>query len=51
VSKRAKGPPQDEYSSFKKLMEKIAKVPKAEADAKELEYQRDRAAALKKKRA
>jgi hypothetical protein len=32
----------DEYSAFKNLLSKLAKVPKAEADEKEAEYQRSR---------
>jgi hypothetical protein len=54
VSKRAKAPPgkpPDEYSAFKELLGKIAKVPKAEADEKEVEYQQRRTAIPKKNRA
>lgn len=37
-----KKPPAGEYSAFKKLLDGIAKVPKAEIDQKEREYQDDR---------
>ena len=43
MTKKAKPPPKaDEYSAFKNLLNKIAKVPKAEADEQEAEYQRQR---------
>lgn len=42
MSKKKPPPKADEYSAFKNLLHKIAKVPKAEADEKEVEYQRER---------
>jgi hypothetical protein len=51
VTKKKPPPKSDDYSAFKNLLGKIAKVPKAEADEQEAEYQRQRGAALKKKRA
>jgi hypothetical protein len=42
VTEKKKPPPTDEYSAFKKLLNRIAKVPKAETDAKEAEYQQER---------
>ena len=45
---RKKPPPKaDEYSAFKNVLNKVAKVPKAEADEQETKYQRER----KKRRA
>ena len=37
-----KKPPPREYSAFKKLLGKLAKVPKNEIEEKEAEYQRER---------
>lgn len=42
MSKRKPPPKRGEYSAFKNLLNKIAKVPKAEADEKEAEYQKER---------
>jgi len=50
VTDEKRPPPKDAYSAFKELLGKLAKVPKAEADEKEAEYQRHRTT-LKKKRA
>jgi hypothetical protein len=40
VTKKPKPPPKDEgeYSAFKALLDKIAKVPKAEIEEKEREF-------------
>jgi hypothetical protein len=46
TEKKEKPPPG--FSSFKKLLEKVAKVPKSEIDEKEAEYQRAREAIRKK---
>jgi hypothetical protein len=43
--------PPDEYSTFKRLLDRIAKVPKEEIKEREREYQREREAGRKKKRA
>jgi hypothetical protein len=48
VTEQGKPPPKDAYSAFKELLGKLAKVPKAEADEKEVEYQRERARIRKK---
>ena len=49
--KKPKPPPgTDELSAFRKLLGKLAKVPKSEIDAKEAEYQRERERIRKKKR-
>jgi hypothetical protein len=45
-----KKPPAGEYSAFKKLLGKLAKVPKVEIDAKEREYQDERETLRKKAR-
>lgn len=45
-----KKPPPGEYSAFKKLLGKLAKVPKAEIDEREREYQAERDALRKKAR-
>jgi len=44
-------PAEDEYSVFKRLLDRIAKVPKDEILEREREYQRERKAAQKKRRA
>ena len=36
------------FSAFKKLLEKLARVPRAEIDEKEAEYQRERETLRKK---
>ena len=43
-----KKPPPDEYSSFRELLDKIAKVPKQEIEQAEREYQ-DREKPTKKR--
>lgn len=45
-----KKPPPGGYSAFKKLLGKLAKVPKAEIDEKEREYQNERETLKKKAR-
>jgi len=45
-----KKPPPDEYAAFQRLLEKIAKVPKAEVEKKEREYQDSRDSLKKKTR-
>ena len=47
VSRKKPPPKADEYSAFKNVLNKVAKVPKAEADEQETKYQRER----KKRRA
>ena len=42
MSEDKKPPPQDEYSTFRKLLDGIAKVPKEEIDKKERKYQDER---------
>ena len=49
TEKKPKPPPG--FSAFKKLLGKVAKVPKSEIDQKEAEYQQDREALRKKVRA
>jgi hypothetical protein len=46
MTKPKKPPPKnaDEWSAFQRLLKGIARVPKAELDEKEAEYQRERAA-------
>jgi hypothetical protein len=39
----------DEYTAFKRLLNGIAKVPKAELDEQEAEYQREREAERKRR--
>jgi hypothetical protein len=42
VTERKKPPKPEGYSAFKRLLEKLVKVPKREIDEKEAEYQRER---------
>jgi hypothetical protein len=42
VPEKKKKPPPDEYSAFKDLLDKIAKVPKAEIEQREREYRAER---------
>jgi hypothetical protein len=46
TEKKDKPPPG--FSAFKKLLEKVAKVPKSEIDEKEAEYQRERKGAKRR---
>lgn len=41
MSEDKKPPPEDEYSAFKELLDKIAKVPKAEVDKAAEKYRDD----------
>ena len=50
MSEAKKPPPRDELSAFKKLLGKLAKVPKAEMDEKEREF-RKRQTETRKRRA
>ena len=49
MTDKKKPPPPDEYSAFKRLLSKIARVPKHEIDEEEAKYQREREALRKKK--
>ena len=50
TKKKRRPPPEDEYTVFRKLLGRIAKVPKAEIDKKEREYQEQRDGLRKKAR-
>jgi hypothetical protein len=47
VTEEKDKPPPPGFSAFKKLLEKVAKVPKSEIDEKEAEYQAERKDASK----
>jgi hypothetical protein len=52
VNEKKKPPPKDagEYSAFKRLLDRVAKVPKAEIERREREYQDEREKLKKKAR-